>query len=418
MRRAALLLLAVPLAACGDDAGGGPDGGTCPADVRTQSQVYYGTEQPTYAPLTPGQVLAVGAWTGSSSGGEIFCSGTLIAPSWALTADHCGIATGDWFCLGASAADPVGCLRAAEVQTRPTVTVAGGGTTQLDLTVVRLDGDATTLGAEPIPIAVDPLTGYLSQMAETAGFGETHTGTSGDRLFALETIDDVGGEDPAFLTVNGMGQRGVCFGDSGGPVLVIDGSGAARVAGALSWGDPSCVDRDRYARVDLALTWIEQYTGPTPVPEGGPCGALDEVGRCSGDRALWCQAGVVAGEACADGETCGWDAAAGGFRCITGADPCAGVDRTGGCDGAIARWCDDGVPRARDCACLGQLCTVEGALGGAYCADDPCMGIDFLGECQGEVAVWCDGGALQTQDCGANGQTCGFVNDSVGYYCQ
>jgi hypothetical protein len=251
-------------------------------------------------------------------------------------------------------------------------------------------------------------------MAETAGYGETQTGSSGDRFFAVETIDDVGGADLGELTVDGMGLRGVCFGDSGGPALVVDPTGAARLAGVLSWGDSSCVDRDRYARADLGLSWIESFTGPTPVPEGSPCGSLDEVGRCSGERALWCEGGVVATEMCT---TCGWDIGSGGFRCIDGEDPCNGYDRVGGCDGEVARWCEDGEAKSRDCGCLGQLCTVDAAAGGAYCADDPCMGIDFLGECQGNVAVWCQGGALQMEDCAAMGETCGFVNDEIGYYC-
>ncbi len=419
-----MVLVAVVAVGCGGGGGGGepdagpgidapvaePDAPVCQADTRPQA-VYHGTTLPTYVPLTEGQIMAIGAWTGSPSGGSIVCSGTLIAPEWVLTADHCGIGNNDYFCFGPDADNPVGCLGVAEVHTKPQTTEG-----QLDMTIARLEQDATVAipGVEPILVVVEPLPPYVGQLGETAGFGETELGTSGVQYFAVETIDDVGTENPQELVVNGGGQRGVCYGDSGGPAMIIDGDGVARVAGVLSWGDPSCVDRDRYTRADLALTWIETYTGATPPPVGAPCGDFDAVGRCSGERAIWCQDGTVASQECT---TCGWDATAGGFRCIDGADSCQGYDRLGSCDGEIARWCDNGEPKARDCACLGQICTVDITQGGSSCIDDPCMGLDYLGECQGTVARWCESGTLREYDCAQDNRQCGWVDDQTGYWC-
>ena len=125
------------------------------------------------------------------------------------------------------------------------------------------------------------------------------------------------------LTIDGQGMRGVCFGDSGGPVMVIAADGTVRVAGDLSNGDGSCVGQDNYTRADVHRAWIEGFTGPTVVDPGGG----------------------------------GGDAG----------DPCVGLDERGRCDGPVARWCQGGAPRQRDCAACGQACDWVDDVMGFYC---------------------------------------------------
>ncbi len=421
-----LLLLSLSVAACsggsgaGDDAGvaapdgsltfdasfGGGDGGgigdMC-GDVRMTRLVYYGTPEPTALPLTDGQVLAVTSWNG--------CSGAFITDEWILTAAHCGIRPGREACVGTEPARPNVCFRATEVIDHPS---------GYDITLVRVDAPASSRmpGLEPIPIMTEVIdNSWIGRIAEAAGYGTQEDGRSGEREFTAEPIDGFeqdrsGGRQ---VVINGMGERGVCFGDSGGPVMVLASDSTVRVLGVLSWGDPSCVGRDRYTRADVVTDWIESHVGPTVV-DGAPCGRVSPEGQCTGGTAVWCDGETLASARCESGSVCGWDPSASGYRCVT-SDPCDGVSPEGACDGNAAVWCDRGTLRRRDCEACGETCFNDADLGGYYCGADPCGGIDYLGECQGDVAVWCDEGEVNMRDCRSMGLRCDYVNDRIGYFC-
>lgn len=402
-------VLLVAGAACGDDSDrrvvdGGPnfDAGTdagapvdmC-GDMRLQSLVYFGTSEPTAVPLTPGQILAIGSLNG--------CTGIFITDEWILTADHCGVRPGREFCVGPFANAPLHCFEIDRAESHP----------QSDMSVLHVTEPASIAvpEIEPVPIMVEPLDGsWFGTILEASGYGQQEDGGFGEREFTAQPLVDLRGQN---LTIDGEGRRGVCFGDSGGPVMGVAGDGSIRVFGDLSGGDPSCTGRDNYARTDLVVDWIESFTGPTGVPDGG-CGTITSQGRCSDDVALWCDGDMIQRQEC---ERCGWDQAANGYRCVNGADPCMGLDVNGTCEGDTARWCERGVIRERDCAACGETCQPDTSAGGAYCVADACEGVDFLGECRGDVAFWCQDGMPRSRDCGRQGGRCAFVNDQIGYFC-
>ena len=381
---------------------GSGDGDSCPGDVRIVPEVFHGTSLPTFVPLEAGQIIAVGNFDG--------CTGTLIAPTWVLSATHCklGLQSNLKFCMGPEPSMPATCFDAKQVVTHPVRDV--------DLTLVELTEDARIRLPEvvPVPIMQDVMDeNWIGRKVEAAGYGQTETNTLGTRFFTAEPIAKL---TSTFVTVDGQGQRGLCFGDSGGPVFAVAPDNTVRVAGALSTGDTSCTGKDNFSRTDLQQEWIESYTGPT-MPATAGCGRVDGVGRCDGGMAMWCENGSLRTEACAAGSTCGWDNDESAFRCITGSDPCGGFDRRGACDGNVARWCEDGKARTRDCEFCGEICNPFATIDGAYCLLDPCMGETELGRCDGNTAVWCEDGRVLRRDCSAFGQTCGLISTSAGYFC-
>lgn len=403
----ACLSLLAALSACGDDDRAGGDGGIdfdadidtgmadmC-GDTRLMSLVYYGTDTPTAIPLTPGQILAIGSLNG--------CTGTFITDEWILTADHCGVRPGAEFCVGRVAREADACFTVDQAVSHP----------QSDMALLRVSQPASSVmpEIEPIPVMVEELdSSWFGTIVEASGYGSQEDGGFGEREFTAQPLVDLRGQN---LTIDGEGERGVCFGDSGGPVMGVASDGTVRVFGDLSGGDGSCVGRDNYARTDLVVDWIEEYVGPITTPVGGACGSIDATGQCNGSTAFWCEDDVLQRESCA---MCAWSPEANGYRCVT-EDPCGGVTAEGSCDGNTARWCDRGVLRSRDCAACDQVCGEVAAVGGAYCVTDVCEGLDYLGECRGDVATWCEDGRLRERDCGREGGRCAFINDRVGYFC-
>ncbi|MGE0785190.1 MAG: trypsin-like serine protease [Sandaracinaceae bacterium] len=327
---------------------GTPSGGDECGDLRgASSAVYYGTPSPSHLPLRAGQVLAVASFNG--------CSGLLVAPRWVLSARHCMLRAGSTACFDRQARDPRICIDAVAAHHEP----SGG-----DLTLLELEVDVSTRLAEiePVPITYEDVdASWVGRTVEAGGYGQQEDGGFNEREFVTNEISDLEGDG---IVVDGHGDRGVCRGDSGGPLMAVASDGSARSVGAVHGGDGTCTYVASFTRVDLYRDWIESRIGPTPGPGPEPCGDVTAEGRCEAGSALYCEGGGLARDTCSG--ACGWDPAASGYRCLDGSDPCEGITARGRCDGAIARWCDRGVIRMRDCGACRQACREDTPVG-AYC---------------------------------------------------
>jgi secreted trypsin-like serine protease len=225
---------------------------------------------------SPGEYPAVAEITF----GPFLCTGTLITPSWVLTAGHCSNITAGTVASPASWPPQL-------------ISVRVGGVTQ---------SDGERLGVSRVVMHPDYLltSGYdisLLQLSSNSTMAPTQVAGAGERSIwtagTLETIvgwgvTSEGGSqpdrlqeaqvpittdaycagaysdfDPRTMVCAGFPQGGVdtCQGDSGGPMFGRSGAGALRVVGTTSFGE-GCARPGKpgvYGRVadDTLRPWIE-----------------------------------------------------------------------------------------------------------------------------------------------------------------
>ena len=310
-----LTLGALALLACESDPPDAPPPAAPRVDLRRQ-EIVNGTRDPRAVALAEGQILSLGWLFLAGDPSATFCTATLIGPSTIITAAHCteGSRPQDMgFGVGLEPTDPTATFRVAAIYQHP----------QADMAVVSLTENATdrvpALVAIPVN-TVDP-SALEGTEVQVGGYGETRDRARSGRYFASVRLNRVGREE---IVVDGQGLQGVCFGDSGGPVIGELGAGPV-VMGVESWGDQSCVDVDHMTRIDVLADFIQ------PVLDGGAppdaCEGLDYLGRCSGQVAEWCEGGQLQSVDCVGaGGHCDFVDNDTGWYCVDGAPPTSGED--------------------------------------------------------------------------------------------
>jgi secreted trypsin-like serine protease len=211
------------------------------------------------------------------------CTGTLIAPTWVLTAGHCGSITG-----GTGVATPASFPGAAFDVTVNTTAADGTGGERLrvasahiptsylatqgsDVTLLKLSAPARTA---PTPVAGAALGSLWAPgvLTEIVGFGLTSEGGDAPDVLQQAQVPRIADATCAKQVGSSFENRtqlcagypeggtDTCQGDSGGPMYSRTVTGALRVVGATSYGE-GCARAGKpgvYARVaDVQLReWI------------------------------------------------------------------------------------------------------------------------------------------------------------------
>ncbi|MEE2786806.1 MAG: S1 family peptidase [Myxococcota bacterium] len=317
-----------------------------------------GTREPSILGLNDGQKLAVGWLHPTGAPGQNFCTATLVAPRVLATARHCleGQQRFDVsFGVGLLPSAPRASFRVETGHLHPYV----------DAAVLILEEDAVAALPEirPIPFNRTALEqSMVGTEVEAAGYGETYDRTRSGRYFAVVQLAAVTSSE---VIVDGRGRQGLCFGDSGGPVMAILND-APVVLGVESWGDPSCVGVDHLVRLDAIAPWIDSMTESVDREPDPECMTVPAVGECIDDVLHRCQNGRYTTQSCdPDTERCRVaDPATGEFGCIP-YDPCAEVGSAGICDENRVVRCRFGQIVYEECSVYGQVCGSDD--GGAFC---------------------------------------------------